>query len=121
MTAWRALLDRFRTRARGVFGATARWNPASAKVMIAPGTGGIREIYRCLLRWAAANGHPRRPATTPNELQCELLGAMPMASAAIELITHNYECARYGDVAIEDAAIAASRAAIKHLENSQPE
>jgi hypothetical protein len=121
MTAWWALLRRFRTRANEVFGATARSNPASAKVMIAPGMGGIREIYRRLLRWAAVNGHPRRPATTPNELQCELLEAIPMASAAIELITRNYEFARYGDVAIEDAAIAASRAAIKHLENRQPD
>ena len=119
MTAWWALLRRFRTRARGVFGTTARWNPASAKVMIAPGTGGIRETYCRLLRWAAANGHARRPSTTPNELQSELLGAIPMASTAIELITQNYESARYGDVAIEDAAIAASRAAIKHLENLQ--
>jgi hypothetical protein len=116
MTAWRALLDRFRARARGVFGATAGGN--AAKVT---GMGGIREIYRGLLRWAAVNGHRRRPATTPNELQCELLGAMPMASAAIELITQNYEFARYGDVAIEDAAIAASQAAIRHLENLSPD
>jgi hypothetical protein len=70
---------------------------------------------------AAVNGHRRRPATTPNELQCELLGAMPMASAAIEPITQNYECARYGDVAIEDAAIAASQVAIRHLENLSPD
>jgi hypothetical protein len=89
--------------------------------MVAPGTGDIREIYRRLLRWAAANGHTRRPATTPNELQRELLGAMPMASAAVELITQNYECARYGDVAIEDAAIAASRAASEHLDDLQPD
>ena len=119
MTAWRALLDRLLARGKGVFGATARWNPTSAKVMVAPGTGDIREIYRGLLRWAAANGHARRPATTPNELQRELLGAMPMASAAVELITQNYECARYGDLAIEDAAIAASRAASEHLEDLQ--
>ena len=121
MTAWRALLDRFRARGIGVFGATAQWHPTSAKVMVPPGTGDIREIYRRLLRWAAANGHTRRPATTPNELQRELLGAMPMASAAVALITQNYECARYGDVAIEDDAIAASRVAIKHIEDLQPD
>jgi hypothetical protein len=50
MTAWRALLDRFRARARGVFGATAGGNAMSAKVTVAPGMGGIREIYRGL-RW----------------------------------------------------------------------
>jgi hypothetical protein len=44
---------------------------------------------------------------------------MPMASAAVELITQNYECARYGDLAIEDAAIAASWAASEHPEDLQ--
>jgi hypothetical protein len=89
--------------------------------MVAPGASDIREIYRRLLRWAAANGHARHPATTPTELQRELLEAIPMASAAVKLITENYECARYGDVAIEDAAIAASREASNNLEDLQPD
>jgi hypothetical protein len=121
MTAWRALLARFHARAKGVFGATERWDPTSSKVIVASGAGDIREIYCRLLRWAAANGHTRRPATTPNELQRELLEAIPLASAAVKLITENYECARYGDVALEDFAIVASREASHHLEDLQPD
>lgn len=76
-----------------------------------PDPADIRDIYRRLLRWAAARGHRRHPATTPHELCRQISAELPLAAAALALITANYERARYGDLEITGPALAASRAA----------
>ena len=79
----------------------------------------IRAIYRGLLRWAAVQGHARRPSTTPEELRRELVGVVPTAVEDVALITGHYEATRYGDAVIGAEDLAASRAAHAALASQQ--
>jgi len=55
----------------------------------------IRRLYRRLLKWAAAHGHPRHPSRTPHEFARELRRTLPSYSEAISKITDFYGSARY--------------------------
>jgi len=114
LIAWRALLSRFGKRRPDMLARAA--GLASSEPMRTPDQTDIRAVYRILLRWAAAHGHFRQPATTPRELQNELVRAAPQAAASVALITENYERARYGDADIAIEALVASRQATDRLE-----
>lgn len=105
---WAALFGHFQNGRQVLAGwsMTARASRAGE-----PDPADIREIYRRLLRWAAARGHRRQPATTPRELWRQISTAVPRASNAFALITANYERARYGDLEATGPDLAASRAA----------
>ena len=111
--AWQRLLERCRPRRHSLSRTVAYRQVAAGQ------DGGdldIRALYRGLLRWAATQGHPRRAATTPDELQRELAAAMPAAAAPVALITRYYEQTRYGGVDIAADALAASRVAHESLD-----
>jgi len=79
----------------------------------------MRAVYRALLRWAAAQGHRRGPAATPQELRQELAVSLPQAADAVALITSAYEAERYGGVVLPATALAAARAAADSLVATQ--
>ncbi|HJU15101.1 MAG TPA: DUF4129 domain-containing protein [Stellaceae bacterium] len=109
---WAALFGRVRNGYEALAG---RARAAVADRTGEPDPADIREIYRRLLRWAAARGYPRRAAATPHELWRQISAAVPVASAALALITANYERARYGDSEVTGSALAASRAASEEI------
>lgn len=56
----------------------------------------VRQIYRQLLRWAAAGGHPRHISQTPHEYYYALAGTLPEAWEDLNFVTQQYVKARYG-------------------------
>lgn len=56
----------------------------------------VRQIYRQLLRWAAAGGHPRPLSQTPYEYCYALSKLLPEAHSDLDLITRQYVLTRYG-------------------------
>lgn len=56
----------------------------------------VRQIYRQLLRWAAAGGHPRPLSQTPYEYCYALSSLLPEARSDLDLITQQYVLTRYG-------------------------
>ena len=56
----------------------------------------VRQIYRQLLRWAAAGGYPRHISQTPREYYFALVGLMPETGEDFDLVTQQYVRARYG-------------------------
>jgi hypothetical protein len=61
-----------------------------------PEVASVRQIYRQLLRWAAAGGYPRQISQTPNEYCYTLVGLLPEAREDLDLVTQQYIRARYG-------------------------
>lgn len=61
-----------------------------------PEVASVRQIYRQLLRWAAAGGYPRHVSQTPNEYCYTLVGLLPQAREDLDLVTQQYVRARYG-------------------------
>ena len=66
------------------------------EMVLPPEVASVRQIYRQLLRWAAAAGYPRRVSQTPHEYYCTLAGLLPEASKELNLVTQQYVRARYG-------------------------
>ena len=56
----------------------------------------VRQIYRQFLKWAAAGGYPRHIWQTPHEYRYALAGLLPEAREDFDLVTKQYEKARYG-------------------------
>ena len=56
----------------------------------------VRRLYREVLRWGTARGHPRRPAQTPLEYGALLGELYPEGRAHVTLLTQAYVQARYG-------------------------
>jgi hypothetical protein len=57
----------------------------------------VRQVYRQLLRWAAAGGYPRQLSQTPDEYRGKLAGLLPAeAGDALDLVTQRYMRVRYG-------------------------
>ncbi len=75
---------------RRLLGLGARAEP------VLPEIASVRQIYRHLLRWAAAAGFPRHTAHTPHEYLYELVGLLPEAQGDLDLITQQYVRTRYG-------------------------
>lgn len=63
---------------------------------VLPEVASVRQIYRQLLRWAAAGGHARLISQTPHEYCCVLSGLLPEAQSDLDLITRQYVLTRYG-------------------------
>ncbi len=82
----------------------------------APSARTLREIYRLLLRRAAALGYPRQRHETPSELKGRLDAHLPTSEPSLGLITDAYIETRYGAVVPEDAALAQVRQAWVALE-----
>jgi hypothetical protein len=61
-----------------------------------PEVASVRQIYRRLLRWAAAGGYPRHVSQTPHEYCYALAGILPEASEDLSFVTQQYVRARYG-------------------------
>jgi len=61
-----------------------------------PEIASVRQIYRQLLRWAAAGGYPRHISQTPQEYCYTLAGLLPEAREDLDLVTQQYVRARYG-------------------------
>jgi hypothetical protein len=61
-----------------------------------PEVASVRQVYRQLLRWAAAGGYPRQISQTPGEYSEKLAGLLPEAGGDLDLITQRYMRARYG-------------------------
>jgi len=61
-----------------------------------PEIASVRQIYRQLLRWAAAGGYPRHISQTPLEYCYTLAGLLPEAREDLDLVTQQYVRARYG-------------------------
>jgi len=71
---------------------------------ILPEIASVRQIYRQLLRWAAAGGYPRHISQTPYEYLYILQGLLPEAQVDLDFITHQYVSTRYGaSLPTEDA------------------
>lgn len=113
-TAWEGWVDRLRPHPGPDSGQTARAKPDAAVPT------DIRGLYRALLRWAAAHGHPRHQDTTPRELQRTLVAAAPQAASALALITDSYEQVRYGEDDLPPGALAAAAERLAALQSPDP-
>jgi hypothetical protein len=63
----------------------------------------VRRTYQQLLAWAAANGHARAPAMTPDGYRDVLTAAYPAQGADFAAITAAYTVARYSPGLVPDA------------------
>lgn len=61
-----------------------------------PEVASVRQIYRQLLRWAAAGGYPRHMSQTPYEYLYTLVDLLPQAQGDLDFITQQYVRTRYG-------------------------
>jgi hypothetical protein len=75
----------------------------------------MRAVYRQLLRWAAAHGHPRRPGMTPLELAEQLERAYPERRPELHAITLYYNAARYGAATESEQTLEHARALLDAL------
>jgi hypothetical protein len=66
------------------------------QVVLPPEVASVRQVYRQLLRWAAAGGYPRYLSQTPGEYRDRLTGLLPEAGDDLDLVTQHYMRARYG-------------------------
>jgi hypothetical protein len=97
---WLFLLRLFsRRRARSAFQAAQDDLPA------APSARTLREIYRLLLRRAAALGYPRQRHETPSELKERLDAHLPACEPPLGQITDAYIETRYGAAVPEDSEL----------------
>jgi hypothetical protein len=63
---------------------------------ILPEIASVRQVYRQLLRWAAAGGYPRQISQTPHAYLYTLVGMLPVVREDLHLITQHYVKTRYG-------------------------
>ena len=70
---------------------------------VLPEVASVRQLYRQLLRWAAAGGYPRQISQTPHEYLYTLVDLLPEAREDLVFITQQYVTARYSAlVVVED-------------------
>jgi len=66
----------------------------------------IREIYRALLKRAAARGYPRKKDETPYEFSQRLDEKTPLAGPQLAVVTEAYTATRYGAIVPAEAEVA---------------
>lgn len=66
----------------------------------------IREIYRALLKRAAALGYPRKKDETPYEFRQRLDEKTPLAEPQLAAVTEAYTATRYGAIVPDEAEVA---------------
>jgi hypothetical protein len=71
-----------------------------------PAARNIREIYRALLKRAAARGYPRKKDETPYEFSQRLDEKTPLAEPQLAVVTEAYTATRYGAIVPSDAEVA---------------
>ncbi|MFL5628580.1 MAG: DUF4129 domain-containing protein [Ktedonobacteraceae bacterium] len=81
-----------------------------------PGVRNIREIYRALLKRAAARGYPRKKNETPYEFEQRLDEQTPLAQPHIAVVTEAYTAIRYGGMVPDEAEVARVRQEWTQLE-----
>jgi hypothetical protein len=86
----------FRRLLRGLLALRLLFRPKRLAEAVPPEIGSVRQIYRQLLRWAAAAGYPRFIWQTPQEYCGTLVGLLPEAADDLHLVTQFYVRARYG-------------------------
>ncbi|HYU72351.1 MAG TPA: DUF4129 domain-containing protein [Ktedonobacteraceae bacterium] len=75
-------------------------------IEIEPTARNIREIYRALLKRAAARGYPRRKDETPYEFRQRLDEKTSLAEPQLTVVTEAYTATRYGAIVPGEAAVA---------------
>ncbi len=70
-----------------------------------PEAASVRQVYRQLLRWAAAHGYPRRTFQTPFEYYFTLAGVVPEAQEDLDFITRQYVRVRYNSAPPEESEL----------------
>lgn len=80
----------------GLLGLKLPFRLRGKKGAFPPEVASVRQIYRQLLRWAAAGGYPRHIAQTPHEYCYILVGLLPEAKGDLDLVTQQYVKTRYG-------------------------
>jgi hypothetical protein len=66
----------------------------------------IREIYRAMLKRAAARGLPRKRCETPYEFNQRLAHQLPASASHLALLTEVYIATRYGSILPDPAELA---------------
>jgi len=79
-----------------LFGFRLSLRPRQRSGSIVPEVASVRQIYRQLLEWGAAGGHPRQVSQTPDEYSSVLSRLLPEAGLALDSITRHYVSSRYG-------------------------
>jgi len=88
-----ALLKRLLSK---LFGLRLAFGRRTKSESLLPGRASVRQIYRQLLRWAAASGYPRDISQTPHEYYYALADVLPEAQGDLDFITQQYVRTRYG-------------------------
>jgi len=81
--------------------------------------GSVRQVYRQLLRWAAAAGYPRGISQTPYEYLHTLSELMPQARADLDFVTEEYVGARYGPLLPTDERLHLLRYSWRRLKRNR--
>jgi hypothetical protein len=74
-----------------------------------PAARSIREIYRALLKWAAALGYRRKKDETPYEFRQRLGERLPQVEPELGTITDAYTATRYGEIVPAEEEVARVR------------
>jgi len=88
-------------------------------VSILPEVASIKQIYRQLLRWAAAGGLPRRTYQTPYEYLYTLVDLLPQAQEDLNFITQQYVATRYGTSLPNEDALHQSRQSLQRIRQNR--
>ncbi len=111
--AWlRMLFRRFARHGDGHEAAKA----SMEEMPLEPAARSIREIYKALLRRAAARGYPRKKEETPYEFRQRLDERLPVSEPELTTVTEAYTATRYGEVVPDEAEVAEVRQAWTALE-----
>ena len=115
--SWRRALERLRSSISGARALLDRGRGQLAALVgeyRAPRD--IRAVYRQLLRWAAAHGHPRGRGVTPLELSEQLGQAYPDRRQQLQELTGYYNAARYAAEPTSEQTLQHARALLDELQ-----
>jgi len=76
----------------------------------------IREVYRAMLRWAAACGYPRKRDETPYEFRIRLGVRLSLTESELSIVTEAYTAIRYGRIVASEAEVAHIQQAWRQLQ-----
>jgi hypothetical protein len=102
--SWLLFWTQFKALLRALFGrffpqkTPAEVQSAIEEEQSEPAVRSIREIYRALLKRAAAHGYPRKKDETPYEFKHRLDEKIPLAEPQLASVTTAYSAARYGGI-----------------------
>ncbi len=85
-----------------------------------PAARSVREIYRALLKWAAARGYRRKKDETPCEFRRRLGERLPQVEPELGAITDAYTATRYGEIVPDEEEVARVRGEWMGLQQKAP-